>query len=143
MEREKSLINKVAILCHTVIVIVLMLAYALEVFKGSRTIGYYAVFSILAAVPVIIEWILYKNNPSQKIIQHILGFGYSAFYIFVIFTTTDLTAFTYAIPMYLIIMLYSDVRYCIAISSGGFIVNLIYTIIQAVNVGIPSEMMTT
>ena len=59
MEREKSLINKVAILCHTVIVIVLMLAYALEVFKGSRTIGYYAVFSILAAVPVIIEWILY------------------------------------------------------------------------------------
>ncbi len=114
MERERSLINNVAIVCHTVILVVLMLAYALEVFKGSRTIGYYAIFSALAAVPVIMEWILYKSNPADKKIQHILGFGYSAFYIFVVFTTTDLTAFTYAIPMYLIIMLYSDVRYCIA-----------------------------
>ncbi len=143
MERERSLINKVAIVCHTVIVVVLMLAYALEVFKGSRTIGYYAIFSALAAVPVIMEWILYKSNPADKKIQHILGFGYSAFYIFVVFTTTDLTAFTYAIPMYLIIMLYSDVRYCIAISFGGFIVNVIYTVIRAINVGIPSELMPT
>ncbi len=143
MERERSLINRVAILCHTVIVVVLMLAYALEVFKGSRTIGYYAVFSALAAVPVIAEWILYKSNTADKKIQHILGFGYSAFYIFVVFTTTDLTAFTYAIPMYLVIMLYSDVRYCVAISFGGFIVNVIYTVIRAVNVGIPSELMPT
>ena len=33
--------NKVAIICHTVIVTVLELTYLLEVVKGSRTWGYY------------------------------------------------------------------------------------------------------
>ena len=41
MERERKEINKAAIICHMVIVIVLLLAYALEVVKGARTIQYY------------------------------------------------------------------------------------------------------
>lgn len=143
MERERSEINKVALICHTSIIVVLLLAYLLEVFKGSRTIAYYAVFSVLAAAPLVAEWILYKGNHADKKIKHILGFGYSALYIFVVFTTTDLTAFTYAIPMYLLVILYSDVRYGIAISTGGFLVNVIYTVIRALSVGIPSEMMPT
>lgn len=143
MERELSNINKVAVFCHTVLAAVLLLAYLLEVFKGSRTIVYYVIFAILAAGPVIAEWILYKNDTADKRIKHILGVGYSAFYIFIIFTTTDVTAFTYAIPMYLVVLLYSDVNYCLITSAGAFLVNLIYTIYQALTVGIPSEAMPT
>ncbi len=72
-----------------------------------------------------------------------LGFGYSIFYIFVIFTTTDVTAFTFAIPLYIVITLYSDLKYCIVLSAGGFLVNLIFTIYQAVTVGIAPEEMPT
>ena len=54
-----------------------------------------------------------------------------------------MTAFTFAIPMYLIIILYSDVKYCMLISAGGFLANLIYTIYRAVTVGIAGEEMAT
>ena len=143
MERERSVINRTALICHTVIVIVLLAAYALEVTKGARTIGYYGIFAFLAAAPAVIDWVLYKMNPADSKIQHVLGTGYGIFYIFVIFTTTDVTAFTFAIPMYLIIILYSDVRYCMIISAGGFLANLIYTIYRAVTVGIAGEEMAT
>ncbi|MCM1049805.1 MAG: methyl-accepting chemotaxis protein [Clostridiales bacterium] len=143
MDREKCEVNKVAVICHSVIVAALMSAYALEVFKGSRTIGYYAIFAVLALGPLIAEWVLYKKDAANKIMQHVMGFGYGIFYVFVVVTTTDLTAFTYAIPMYIIIILYSDVRYCLIISMSGFVVNLAFTIYQAVTVGIPAEMMPT
>ena len=143
MERERSIINRTALICHTVIVIALLASYALEVAKGARTIGYYGIFAFLAAAPAVIEWVLYKRNPADGKIQHILGTGYGIFYIFVIFTTTDVTAFTFAIPMYLIIILYSDVKYCMLISAGGFLANLIYTIYRAVTEGIAGEEMAT
>ena len=143
MERERSIINRTALICHTVIVIALLAAYALEVTKGARTIGYYGIFAFLAAAPAVIEWVLYKRNPADSKIQHVLGTGYGIFYIFVIFTTTDVTAFTFAIPMYLIIILYSDVKYCMIISVGGFLANLIYTVYRAVTVGIAGEEMAT
>ncbi|MCM1262087.1 MAG: methyl-accepting chemotaxis protein [Butyrivibrio sp.] len=143
MDREKCEVNKVAVICHSVIVAALLAAYALEVFKGSRTIGYYAIFTVLALGPLIAEWVLYKRDAANKVMQHIMGVGYGVFYVFVIFTTTDLTAFTYAIPMYIIIILYSDVRYCLIISMAGFVANLVFTVYQATTAGIPAEMMPT
>ncbi|MCM1252981.1 MAG: methyl-accepting chemotaxis protein [Clostridium sp.] len=143
MEREKKEINKVAIACHTVIVIVLLASYALEVVKGARTIGYYAVFAVLAVAPVAIEWAFYLKNPADAKIQHVLGVGYGIFYIFVIFTTTNVTAFTFAIPLYIVITLYSDLRYCILVSGSCFLVNLIFVIYQAVTAGIAAEDMAT
>lgn len=143
MEQERKEVNKAAVFGHTVLAAILLAAYALEVFKGSRTIGYYAVFAVLALVPVVAEWILYHRNPADGKIQHVLGFGYSIFYVFVIFTTTDVTAFTFAIPLYIVVTLYSDLKYCIILSTGGFLVNLLFTIYQAVTVGIASEEMPT
>ncbi len=143
MERERSEVNRVAAFCHTIIAIALLGSYALEVVKGARTITYYAVFAVLAAVPVITEWILYKRNHADRKIQHVLGFGYAILYIFIIFTTTNVTAFTFAIPLYVVITLYSDLKYCIALSAGGFIVNVIFTVYQAVTVGIAAEEMAT
>lgn len=143
MDRERREVNKIAAICHSILAVVLLAAYALEVAKEARTIGYYAIFATLAAVPAIAEWVLYKKDPAHKMIQHILGIGYGIFYVFVVFTTTDVTAFTFAIPLYTVITLYSDLRFCILISTGGFLANLIYTIWQAVTVGIPREAMAT
>lgn len=143
MERERSFINKTAAFCHTVIVVVLLGAYAVEVAKGARTIGYYVIFSALATVPAIIEWILFKRNKADTKIQHILAVGYGIFYTFTIFTTNNITAFTFAIPLYVVITLYSDVRYCLIVSMSGFLVNVIFTIYHAMTVGIAAEDMAT
>ena len=57
---EKGFVNRVALIGHTIIDTVLFLAYALEVFKGSRTLGYFAIFSLLCVAPIVVEHILYK-----------------------------------------------------------------------------------
>jgi methyl-accepting chemotaxis protein len=143
MERERKETNRVAVFCHTVLAVVLILSYVLEVAKGARTIGYLAVFAILALAPVVWEWILYIQTPDHRAIEHIVGIGYGIFYTFVIFTTTNELAFTYAIPLYVIITLYSDLKFCLITSMGGFLVNLLFTVYQMLTVGIPSESMAT
>ena len=143
MEKERREVNKAAAFCHSILAAVLLAAYALEVAKGARTIGYYVVFALLAVVPMIMEWVFYKKDPSTRWIQYILGIGYGIFYIFVIFTTTNVTAFTFIIPLYIVITLYSDLKYCIILSAGGFLANVAYAVWQAVTVGISSEEMAT
>lgn len=143
MEREKREINKVAAICHTVTVVVLVLAYAVEVLKGARTLNYYLIFALLALVPVISEWTLYKRKAADDKIQYVMGIGYIIFYTFVIFTTTDVTSFTFIIPLYIISVLYSDLKFCIGISASGFLLNLVFTIYTAVTAGIPSDVMKT
>lgn len=43
---EKSYINRFAILCHVITAVVLFVAYTVELFNGSRTLSYYAIFQV-------------------------------------------------------------------------------------------------
>ncbi|MDE5589663.1 MAG: hypothetical protein K2J60_11090 [Acetatifactor sp.] len=136
---EKGHINKTALLGHTIIGVVLALAYALEFFKGSRTLGYYTVFALLCIVPVIVEQILYRKNPEDGKIQHIMGSCYGILYLFAIFTTNSLLTCMYAFPMFMVIILYMDVRFCVIIGSGAFLGNVICVIKDAMTVGYTAE----
>lgn len=73
---EKKYVNKTAILGHTIIDTVLFLAYLMEVFKGSRTIGYFAVFAAMAVAPVAAEWLIFGRNPESGAIKHIIAITY-------------------------------------------------------------------
>ena len=73
---EKKYVNRVALLGHTVIGAILFLAYALEFLKGSRTIGYFTLFSLICLIPIVVEHILYRRNPEDGKIQHIMGVCY-------------------------------------------------------------------
>ena len=135
---EKKYANRTAMIGHTMIDTVLFLAYLLEVFKGSRTIGYFMVFAVMTVVPVVVEWMIFKKNPESEAIKHIIGITYGILYLFVIFTTNSLTPFTYAFPMFIVIILYMDVRFNILISIFAFLGNVIYIVYYALTVGYAS-----
>lgn len=135
---EKKYINRTAMIGHTIIDAVLFFAYLLEVFKGSRTIGYFAVFTVMTVMPVIAEWIIFHKNPESGVIKHIIGITYGILYLFVIFTTNSLTPFTYAFPMFIVIILYMDVRFNILVSILAFLGNVIYIVYHALAVGYAS-----
>lgn len=132
---EKKYVNKTAIIGHTIIDTVLFLAYLLEVFKGSRTIGYFAIFAVLTVLPVAAEWAVFLKNPESGAIKHIIGNSYGILYLFVIFTTTSTLPFTYAFPMFSVIILYMDVRFNILIALFAFFGNVVYVIYHAMTVG--------
>ena len=136
---EKKYINKTAVIGHTIIDTVLLLAYMVEVFKGSRTIGYFAVFAVLTAAPVAIEWILFNRRPESGIIKYVIGVSYSILYLFVIFTTTSILAFTYIFPMFSVIILYMDARFNIMVGIAAILGNAGYIIYYAQAVGFASE----
>lgn len=124
--------NRVALACHTVLAVVLALSYFLEVVKGDRTIGYYLIFLLLAAGPVIFEFVMYKRNPEDVRLKYAIGITYTVFYIFVVFTTVNMIAFTFIIPIYTVLILYSDLRLCVSVSGVGFLVNVIFLIWQGI-----------
>lgn len=132
---EKKYVNKTAIIGHTIIDTVLFLAYLLEVFKGSRTIGYFAVFSVMTVLPIAVEWAIFLKNPESGAIKHIIGNTYGILYLFVIFTTTSALPFTYAFPMFSVIILYMDVRFNILIALFAFFGNVVYVVYHALTVG--------
>lgn len=132
---EKKYVNKTAMIGHTIIDTVLFLAYLLEVFKGSRTIGYFAVFAVLTMAPIVAEWIIFARNPESGAIKHIIGITYGMLYLFVVFTTTSLLPFTYAFPMFIVIILYMDVRFNILIGIFAFFGNVAYVVYHALTIG--------
>lgn len=131
--------NRIALGCHIVIVVVLELAYLVEVLKGSRTIGYYLLFSLFAIIPLLSEVLLFLKDSSDQRLKYVISIGYTLFYTFTVLTTTSMIAFTYIIPIYLVLILYSDVRLCAVVSGVGFLINLLYTGYQAVSGNIKPE----
>ncbi|MBO5424449.1 MAG: hypothetical protein J6A25_02965 [Lachnospiraceae bacterium] len=106
--RDAARNNKVALGCYTAYNVILLAFYLLEVIKGSRTIGYYAIFAALSLVPFIMALICYKANKDSEKLKYIIAFGYPAFYIFTIFTTVSPVAFTYGILIMLVLLVYAD-----------------------------------
>lgn len=135
---EEKYVNHVAVIAHTIVGVVLSAAYAVEVLKGSRDIGYYLFFVALCMGPVIAEHILYRKDPETSLMRHIICFAYGILYLFVIFTTTSVAPFTYAFPMFLVIVLYLDVRACTIIGVGATIGNIAQIAYHAMTVGYAS-----
>ncbi len=132
---SSSNINKLALMGHTTLGMVLVLAYALELFKGSRSSGYFTVFAMLCITPIIVEHILYRMNPKDGKIKHIMGICYGILYLFAIFTANSLLTWVYAFPMFMVIILYMDVRFCILIGCGNLLGNIVCVIRDVVTVG--------
>ena len=136
---EKAYVNRTAIIGHTIIDTILVIAYSLEFFKGSRTLGYFSFFALLCIAPVVLEWFLYSKNPENPILRHVMCTLYGILYLFVIFTTTSLLPFTYAFPMFMVITLYGDIIPCFLVGIGAFLGNTAYVIYHAYTVGYAAE----
>lgn len=136
---EKAYINRAAILCHTLIDTALALAYMLELFKGTRTVGYICIFTALCLVPVIAEWILFRRNPESRLIMHVIGVCYGLLYVFIIFTANSVTNFVYAVPMFVVLLLYSDVRFSALYCGTLCLMNILDVVYVAMTVGYAAD----
>lgn len=136
---EKAFINRTAIIGHAIIDTVLVLAYAIELLKGSRTLGYFSFFALLCLVPVVAEFIIYSKNNESNGLKYIICVGYGILYLFAIFTTNSILTFTYAIPMFMVVILFMDVKSSVVIAAGAFIGNVVYVAYHFVTVGYTSK----
>ena len=127
---EMALANKISSIALTVMVSILLVAYLLEFVKGSKSLTYIFIMLLLGYVPIIIAWISYKRDPESHIVKHCISYGFALFYTFLLFTASNDLVFTYAVPLLLIVTLYSDLRYTIIIGAGMIIENILSVVVR-------------
>ena len=118
--------NLTGIICQTILCTIIALAYVVEVIKGNRTVPYTILVLLLCFVPVILSWMFYKqNNDSEFAVMRTVGIGFASLYTFVLFTAQNNLVFTYVLPMFLILMLFNNIRFVYIVGIGAIVENVI------------------
>ncbi len=128
---EAARSNLYAMTCHIIMAVILVAAYALETFaKGERALWYFAVVCVLGLVPVGIELFFYRKNNETSAIKHCIGYGFSLFYMFLLFTATSPLTFTYAILMIMVVAVFNDSAFALKVNMGAVLCNIIHIVLS-------------
>ena len=123
---EKAKVNKIATILYTAISVVLLLAYLLELLKGSKTLGLFLIIAALDIIPVIACWVLYLRVNDSDYVKDVMGICYGIFYAVSCFTSPEQSVFVYAIPMVFVVTLFNNFGFSIRIGSGVAIISLLH-----------------
>lgn len=128
-ELFKKSANRKAMAMWFVICIILSLAYLLEIVKGLRTVTYYIVFLCVCWIPFVTGVVLLKlKGAATSAYKHVVAFGYGTFYIFVLFTTNSVLAFTYILPVSSMLVLFKDRNFIIRTGVCNMLVLIAVTV---------------
>ena len=136
---EKEYVNQKAILGHTIVAVVLSLAYLLEFIKGSRTIYYTIIMLILFVAPVIVERIAFARDRESVKVRHIVSVGFMIMYLCVIGTTHSEFTYTYVFALFFLMLLFMEVKACVAVGIAAILGNIGYVIYYAFTTGFETE----
>jgi len=101
--------NKLVLIFWAAVCLVLSAAYALEVVKEQRTMGYYMVFLAAAWVPFLIGAVVLKiRGMKTRAYREIVLIGYGSFYFFVLWTSAGTLTFVYILPIACVLVLYKN-----------------------------------
>lgn len=121
--------NKTAAICHTAEILAISLAYIVEYIKGARTLSYVLLTILIGVAAPLLEWFFYSKKRDTAMVKHILGYGFGIFYIFIMLTTNNTLAFTYAIPMFIAISVFNDFKFSIPVNIGCLLVNCVQAVL--------------
>ncbi|WP_310603210.1 methyl-accepting chemotaxis protein [Anaerosporobacter sp.] len=108
---------------------VLLVAYALELIKGQRSVSYYLVFLAIVVIPLVVVYMIYTKDKESKILPIIVGAGYAVMYTFVLFTGNTILVFSYSFPMLALLIVCNNatvIKIYTAICIGANIVEILY-----------------
>ena len=122
---EMAIANKQSSIATTLICGFIAMTYVVLLPQGLIPAGVGIGTIVLALLPVVISWALFKKDPSSALIKHVIGCGFGLLYGVILFTSDIGIVYLYAVPLLVIVTIYADVRYTIFISGGVVILNAI------------------
>ena len=138
---ETGYVNKIAVGGHIALNAVLLVSYLVEFLKKSMTPPYFLVVAAFMIIPIVVELAIYFKQKDAGCIRHILAVTYGLFYLFAIFTSSSISTFVYILPFFILLTIYSDIRYVSMITFCGITSNVAWVVWKAVTTGIPSGQM--
>lgn len=124
--------NKTVLVGSGTMDVVLAASYLIEVFKGARTIGSYAIIALLCLVPPVLSLAAYFKKKETMLVRFISSIGFCLLYTYVMFTTSTDLAFCYIIVFFVLLMTYADARLALTVGGYAVIVNIAVIILKAV-----------
>lgn len=103
---EIKRVNKTLLISWLTIIIILLVAYSIEVLKGERTIGYIVLFGVVMLIPFLMTVLLYQYKKDWEKMGYFIVVGYSIMYGFVMFTGSTQMVFSYVFPLLCFLVLY-------------------------------------
>lgn len=117
--------NKIALIGVCIMNVILSLAYLLEVFKNTRSIGSYCIVAALSLGPAIVGLIMYHINKQSALIRYVCGFGFGLLYGYILFTSTTDLVFCYIIVFFVIFIVYVDFKLLGILCGYAFLINVV------------------
>lgn len=119
----KKSANRKAMIIWLTLNIVLSAAYAIEILKGLRTVGYYMTFLAICWIPFFIGLIVLRlGGAGSAFYKEAVVIGYGSFYIFVLLTTTSTIAFVYILPLTSMLILFKNRNFLIRVGIANMVV---------------------
>lgn len=122
---ELQRINSAVMIEYSILTFILLLAYLLEFFKGSRTPLYTLVFAGIDLVPYLTYITIFRKDKKSPVLKYILSIGFSILYAFVLLTAAVPTTFVYIFMIYVVIIPYGDIKLCYITAGIAIAANLI------------------
>lgn len=123
--------NKLTLLCWGIIIIVLIVAYFIEVLKGNRTTLYFIEYFLILAVPYVCSFIFMRScNYRELGIRYVISLFYLVFYAFTMLTTVSQMSFIYIFPIISILIIYMDKRLLVIDYSVALLINIVSIVMQ-------------
>lgn len=116
---EISIVNKLVINVMTAFSFLLILGYAAEVLKKTRSVQYVAILSAVILACLAVDYIFYMKNKRGAKNRYIFLGAFLVTYAIALFTSATHLGFVYFIPLLIILILYGDMK-LIYISCGAF-----------------------
>lgn len=100
--------NKTALIGVTIMNAVICVAYVVEVLKGARSIGSFAILAMICIVSIAVAMGIYVRRKDSYLIRSILGYGFLIFYGYIMFTSKTDMPFCYVLVAVSILLVYGD-----------------------------------
>ena len=123
---EQRIVNRSVATAYATLATLLTLAYIAEVIKGSRTWQYVLLFSLLFAVPGIVNAMIQRRNPETKITKYLLPVSYLFAYGFILATGATYGVYVYIIPILIGFTLFHDWKYTVMYGIGIIVINIVF-----------------
>lgn len=134
--------NITALIGVTIMNAVICVAYVVEVLKGARGIGSFAILAAACIVPVALAVGIYARKKDSYLIRSILGYGFLIFYGYIMFTTKSDMPFCYALVAVSILLVYGDYKFSAVFGTIAFGINIAVFIKKIITTELTAEQIT-
>jgi len=126
METKRA--NRLIMICYAIVAAILVLAYVVEVANGRRTLGYLLAFAGVTIGPMIASDVLYFKDKESPLYGKIAPWCFFIMYAFVLATSKMPIQCIYIFPMFVILPILHDYKFCLKMSAATILANIAWTV---------------